>query len=93
LCCERQDLYSGSNHFGRFQLFEVMLMSPGALEEEAVSFVQNNCLAMFTLFWIESATLVDFHPPSLFIAAKSAPESDNIEAEDLRKQCPVYSCG
>jgi hypothetical protein len=44
-----------------------MLMSPGALEEEAVSFVQNNCLAMFTLFWIESsiyasATLVDFHP-------------------------------
>jgi hypothetical protein len=54
-----------------------MLMSPGALEEEAVSFVQNNCLAMFTVFWIESsmyasATLVDFHPPSLFIAAKSA---------------------
>lgn len=73
-------------------------MSAGGLEEEAVSFVQNNCLQVFTLFWIESsmyasATLVDFQPPSLFIAAKSAPESDNIEAEDLRKQCPVYRCG
>ena len=65
----------------------------GVVEEVAVS-LQNNCLAILTLFWTESsmydsATLVDFHPPCLFIAAKSAPESDKIVADDLRKQCPV----
>lgn len=54
--------------------------------------------AIFFLFSTElstypSATVVDFHPPWRFRVEMSAPESANKDADDLRRQCPVYRCG
>ena len=70
---------------------EVELLEGVAIPEKifvAVSILFCNEFSIYP-----SATLVDFQPPSLLIAAKSPPASESIEAADRRKQCPVYKFG